>query len=389
MVEDYKKHYSLLCPGPINVSQRVLSAMQAYEIGHREAEFSALLKQIRCNLLTVAGLDPQKYSCVIITGSGSAGNEAVLSSALKPTDQVLSLSNGEFGRRLGDIAEIYCTKLMRQEQPWASTLDLVQLESTLQSTRIDWITMVHHETSTGELQPVAEVGALCAKYGTKLFVDAVSSFMADPIDLSACNVNFMTSSSGKALGMPPGLALVIGKKEDFETLSQIPPRNYYLNLARHYAYHEQHAQTPNTPAIHLFIALNEALLQILEEGVQNRFAHQSAKAQMLRAGLAACGLELYRPEAKLSNAVSSVRLPPQTNFEALRETLRAHQYVIYSGKGPLLGKIAQISTMGAIDDALINQFIDCFVLALHEQGAVDLPKNMHYTAQNRAKTAFS
>jgi len=371
-VDEYKKRYSLLCPGPVNVSPRVLAAMQAYEIGHREPEFSTLLKEVRRNLIAVAGLNSEEYSCVVITGSGSAGNEAVLSSAITATQQVLSLSNGEFGRRLGDIASIYNPNCMRQEQEWGSALDLERLENTLKSQRIDWITMVHHETSTGELQPVAEVGALCKKYHVKLFVDAVSSFMADRIDIAACNINFITSSSGKALGMPPGLALVIGKKSDFEALAQNPPRNYYLNLARHYEYHESCAQTPNTPAINLFIALNEALRQVLEEGVIERFQRQAAKVQLLRSKLADHGLELNNPKAELSNAVSSVKLPLGTNFERLRNDLRADNFVVYSGKGPLLGKIAQISTMGAIDESVIEDFIDSLLQALHNQGCIEL-----------------
>ena len=180
-MQDYHKRYYLMCPGPVNVSRRVAEAMIASEIGHREIEFSALLEDIHHNCLSLMGVSPEKYSLVIITGSGSSGNESVICSAIRPQDRVLALCTGEFGRRLGEISAIYNPNTTTYAQDWATQLDLTKVAQILEKEHFDWVLMVHHETSTGELQPVKEVGALCRKYGAKLFVDAVSSFMVDPL----------------------------------------------------------------------------------------------------------------------------------------------------------------------------------------------------------------
>ncbi|MBO4350747.1 MAG: alanine--glyoxylate aminotransferase family protein [Proteobacteria bacterium] len=361
-MDDYAKCYRLMCPGPVNVSKRVFNAMISSEIGHREKEFSTLLTAIRRNCLEVMNLSEKEYSLVVITGSGSAGNEAVISSAIQPHDHVLSLATGEFGQRLGQISSIYNPNTTIHRQDWATPLDLAKVEELLKKQHFDWVTMVHNETSTGELQPVYEVGQLCKKYGAKLFVDAVSSFMADPLDLKACNVTFMNTSSGKAIGMGPGLALVVGRIDEFEKLSSYPVRNYYLSLARHYDFYKNKLQTPNTPAISLFFALNEAFKIIIEEGAQNRLQYQALKARTLRTSLLEKGLRIYRPDHVLSNAVTSVCLPEHMDFDTLRQALRDRGFIVYGGKGPLANKIFQISTMGYVDCSDVNDLVE----AIHE-----------------------
>ncbi|MBR4985686.1 MAG: alanine--glyoxylate aminotransferase family protein [Proteobacteria bacterium] len=366
-MDDYSGHYCLMCPGPVNVSQRVMQAMIGSEIGHREIEFSALLENIRRNCLKIMNLPETSYAMVVITGSGSAANEAVICSAIQPDDVVLSLATGEFGRRLGDISKIYNPNTVIHAQEWGTPLDLAWVEDYLRTHRVDWVTMVHNETCTGELQPVREVGALCKKYGAKLFVDAVSSFMADPLDLVDCNVTFMSTSSGKAIGMAPGLSLVVGKIDAFEALTHYPVRNYYLSLARHYDFFVNKRQTPNTPAIALFIALNEALRMILEEGIQERLAFQAQKAAQFRNGICSLGLSLLHPDHVLSNAVSTVILPEHTGFSELREALRSRNFIVYGGKGPLMDKVFQVSTMGHVDLNDVNALIDALrdILADH------------------------
>ena len=363
-MEDHAR-FRLMCPGPINVSNRVSEAMISSEIGHRESEFSALLLNIKKNCLSLMRLDPEIYSMVVITGSGSAANEAVICSALQPQDHILSLVTGEFGRRLSEISAIYNPNTDALVQDWATPLDLEKVEQMLKDGHYDWVTMVHHETSTGELQPVKAVGALCKKYGAKLFVDAVSSFMVDPLDLNECNITFMSTSSGKGIGMGPGLSLVVGRIAEFEKLSTYPVRNYYLSLARHYNFYINKLQTPNTPGITLFIALNEALKIITEEGVDNRYQFQAHKARYFRDGLKSLGLRLLHPDHVLSNAVSSICLPDSMSFATLRNHLRERGFIVYGGKGPLADKIFQVSTMGAVTCDDIQDLLDALTDALH------------------------
>jgi len=322
-----------------------------------------LLRAIRSNALAVAGLS-DAYSVVVLTGSGSSGNEAVLSSAVSPGEKVLALASGEFGQRLGEISRIYNPDTQVQTHGWGEAIDLVRLEETLRSQRIDWVTMVHHETSTGVLNPVAAVGALCKRYGARLFVDAVSSFSADPLDMEAANITFMSTSSGKAIGTYPGLALVFGRREAFCALEHQPVRNYYLSLWRHYTFMEEKAQTPTTPAVPLFLALNRALELVLAEGVDARYGRHAALASYVRRELRLRGLTLFGESLVMSNAVTSVCLPEGVDFEALRQMLRQDGYVIYGGKGPLANKIIQISTIGYLDRAVLDGFFVAFDRAI-------------------------
>jgi len=158
--------------------------------------------------------------------------------------------------------------------------------------------------------------------------------------------------------MGPGLSIVVGRTSEFEKLSTYPVRNYYLSLARHYDYFTNKQQTPNTPAISLFIAMAEAFQIIAEESMQSRYQFQAQKASHFREGLAKLGLKLLRPDHKLSNAVSTICLPDNLSFETLREHLRSLGFIVYGGKGPLADKIFQVSTMGAVDFSDIDALLE-------------------------------
>ncbi len=244
-----KKHF-LFCPGPVNIAANVKDAVQN-EIGHRESEFSQLLGNINSKLLELYEIrDTKEYHPVVITGSGTAVNEAVLSSL--PGDlHILVLSNGEFGERLYDISKIHNknTKILKFD--WAENLDLERIEKYIKRNRVDVVAMVHHETSTGMLNPLEKVGLITKKYNKMFFVDSISSAGAEKIDLEKANVAFCTGTAGKAIGSLPGVAFVIGKKEEFEKLKDVPAKTAYLNLYNFYRYSTQFSQTPNTPAVQL------------------------------------------------------------------------------------------------------------------------------------------
>jgi 2-aminoethylphosphonate-pyruvate transaminase len=341
----------------VNVRPEVAAALTEYEIGHREDEFCALLAEVRENALAVAGIrDRAAYSAVVITGSGTAGNEAVLSSVVPNGEPVLCLVNGEFSGRLAQISRMYNSGTAVLEHAWGEPLDLAKLEERLSSRRVSLVTMTHHETSTGMLNPVVEVGTLCKRHGARLFVDAVSSFSADPLDLERGHVTFVSTSSGKALASYPGIALVIGRRDEFEKLTEISGRNYYLDLHRYYTFAEGSSQTPTTPAVPLVLALNRALELVLAEGLGARMARIRSSALEVRARLRRRGLKLLDETATLSSVVTCVRIPQGTTFETLRRGLRAEGFIIYGGKGPLADKIFQISTIGEVDAATVDRF---------------------------------
>jgi 2-aminoethylphosphonate-pyruvate transaminase len=363
----FRRSFHLLCPGPVNVDPRVAQALTAFAFGHREEEFEALLDVLRERIVQVATLDPKRYTSVVLTGSGTAANESVLASAPGLGRAVVVLTNGEFGERLARISTVHNPGTVVVEHAWAQPLDLAKVEETLAIHRPSLVAMVHHETSSGLLNPVAAVGALARKYGAQLFVDGVSSFSADPIDLDAAGVTFMSTSSGKAIGSFPGLSMVIGTHEAFRGLGHRPTRSHYLDLHRFYEFAEIHRQTPNTPAVPLMLALNEALGLALEEGVRERMQRLQGLAHRVRARARELGLAtLLEASVPQSSVLTSILLPDDVDFEAFRQALRVHGFVIYGGKGPFSGKMFQVSTIGEVDGDLIDAFFEVVREAIAE-----------------------
>ncbi|MDH5490718.1 MAG: aminotransferase class V-fold PLP-dependent enzyme [Myxococcales bacterium] len=358
----YQRTHHLLAPGPVNVARNVADALTLADICHREDEFEHLLVSVTGRLLEVAALDPSRYAAVVITGSGTAANEAVLSSVVERGGAVVALSNGEFGERLADISKAHCEVTFHIEHGWGAPLELERLERVLAANEISLVTMVHHETSSGMLNPVAEVGAICARHGVRLHVDAVSSFGSDRIDMEACGITFMTSSAGKALASYPGLSVVFGAHSAFAGLVH-RARTRYLDLGRHYRMAQERHQTPNTPAVPLFMALDQALANILAEGMEARAERLAALQAHLRDRLGGLGLEpLLGADVPQSNVLTTVQLPEEISYEALRLSLRARGFVVYGGKGPFEGRVFQVSAIGAIDEAIL----DAFFVALGE-----------------------
>jgi len=346
----------LLCPGPVNVHPEVASALTSFEFGHREEELSWLLDDLRRNFLAVAGVDAERYTAVFLTGSGTSANESVLATAVAEDDTVLVIQNGEFGERLARISRIYNERTVCVRHDWGERIDLDRVAEALSSHDVDVVVMVHHETSTGMLNPVEEVGRLAHEKGARFVVDAVSSFSADALDIERAHITFLTTSSGKAIGSYPGLAVVLGSHEAFRSLGSRSPRCHYLDLYRYYEFAENSVQTPNTPALPLMLALNRSLELILDEGMADRLERLAGLAAHVRRRARENDLEVVVESGPRSNVLTSILLPDGLPFEQFRQALREHGFVVYGGKGPYDDRMFQVSTIGSIDVGLIDDF---------------------------------
>lgn len=337
----------LFCPGPINIASNVKQATIENEIGHREPEFSTLLGEVNTKLLALFGQkNSKKYYPIVITGSGTAANETVLSS-LGKNKSILVLTNGEFGERLYDISKLHNKNTQILNAPWGEKIDLVKVAKFLKTNLIDVIVMVHHETSSGMLNPIFKVGLLAKKYKKTFVVDTVSSTGAEIIDIEKCNITFCTGSASKAIGSLPGISYVIGKRKAFEALENVAPKIMYLNLYKFYFYSKNFLQTPNTPAVQLFYAFNQALANILDDGgLRQRVKKIEVTAKKMRKGLREMNLKFLLPESEMCNFLTTVVLPANLDINRVKEGLKEHNIVIYDGKGPLKGKVFQIGHVG-------------------------------------------
>ncbi|AGH81049.1 hypothetical protein PCNPT3_05535 [Psychromonas sp. CNPT3] len=355
----------LFTPGPVNLASNVKMAIIKKDICHREVEFETLLNSIETKLLHIFDVDHNNYRAVIITGSGTAANESILSSIV--SDQhILILSNGEFGERLNNISKIHNKNTHILSFPWGKSLDLNIIEDYLSNNKIDIIAMVHHETSSGMLNSLSDIGKLTKKYGITFFVDCVSSAGVEIIEMDKCNIAFISSSSSKAIASYSGLSFVIGKTTEFEKLKDLPAKTTYLNLYTFYRFMCNWSQTPNTPAVHLFYALDQALSNLIDRGINNYYKDIRNKANILRRGITKLGLKFLIEPQQMCSMLTTVCVPSNIDVSILREKLRDKSIIIYEGKGCFLGKVFQVGNIGELSLHDIQYFLNCLKLILHD-----------------------
>ncbi|MGE5677159.1 MAG: pyridoxal-phosphate-dependent aminotransferase family protein [Pseudomonadota bacterium] len=348
----------LFSPGPVLVKDNVREALLHYDICHRGSEFEELFQDMQKNVNKLFNADDSYYS-VIVSGSGTSANETVLSSVFQKGDEALLIKNGVFGERLEEILQKYEIPTVQASFEWGEYPDVAKIEELLAANpKVKVVAMVFHETSTGMINPVKEVGALCKKYNKWYHVDSVSAAAGEYINVVENNITFTTSVGGKCVGAFPGSAYVCAKEEVLKTITKEQGRNVYLNLAKHYESAKESHQTPNTPNVTLFWALNQALKNIHSEGLDSQISRYKKCAAMLRNGMKELGLKLLLPEEHMSNTVTSVFLPEGKDLDTFIKAMESRGYVVYPGKGKYMKMgMFQVANMGEIYEEDCREFL--------------------------------
>jgi 2-aminoethylphosphonate-pyruvate transaminase len=349
------------------VAPEVQLALIHKQICHRVPDFEDVIKNVQKNLLKVYKADDQ-YTTLLITGSGTAANETTISSAFCPTDKVLLVNNGVFGDRLEELFDIHGIPATVVRYEWGQRAVAADLEDALkQNPDITCIAMVCHETSTCIINPVKEVGELAKKYQKKFFVDAVSALGGEDLDVIRDNIDFCTCSSNKCLASLAGVGIICARKSALESLPDGKPRNAYLNLRSLYRFSRKLHQTPNTPSVTMFIALDAAVTRLLKEGLDNQIARHQRCAKTIRDGVRNMGLKTLVGDDIASNTVTSVFLPPDVDIDGFIQALEDKGFTVYPGKGPLLkNNMFQIANMGMINEEMCRLFLDTMSETLKE-----------------------
>lgn len=353
---DTTQRMVLMNPGPVNVSERVRRALTGPDLCHRERDFSEILLRVRAKLLRFLGVGSD-YSAVCFTGSGTAAMEAATLACLSPGRKLLVIDNGVYGDRIARIAEIGRLPTRVLKYPWHERPDLGELEAALAGDpEIEVVAVIHHETTTGLINPLPEIGALCRRYGKSLLVDSISGMGGEPLDLARDGIGIVIGTANKCLQGQPGVSFVVARRDEIARMDRIPPRSLYLDLARTHARQEK-GEVTFTPAVQIFYALEAALDEILEEGVARRIARYGARARELREGFRRLGLEfLLRPEW-MSNTITTLRLPPGVTYARLHDELKKAGFIIYAGQGGLEKTVFRVANMGEITAEDIQRFL--------------------------------
>jgi len=353
-----KKQY-LFCPGPVNVSEAVKKSLPHLDICHRVPDFEKIMLSLQQNLHKIFKANSE-YTILLITGSGTAANETVISSFYLNRDHVLLINNGELGCRLEELLAIHGIKTTVLSYEWGSLPNLAEIENQLkQDKSITGMAVVFHETSTGMINPVKQIGKLSKQYGKTLFVDAVSALGGEDVEVVRDHIDFCTSSANKCLASYPGVGIICAKRSCLEATRHNKIKVAYLNLHRIWEYSEKYHQTPNTPSVTLFIALDAAVKHIVEVGLENQINRYRRNANVIRDGIKKMGLRMLLDGEHASNTVTSVFLPDNVDLDVFIQKLEVKGYTVYSGKRHLRKQgMFQIANMGAITEEMCVRFLE-------------------------------
>lgn len=351
-------------PGPVNVTPRVRRALLQPDICHREEEFSALLRAIREKILKIFGVS-RTHTVAVFSGSGTTALESMLSSFARRGQKILVLSNGVYGDRMKTILEAHDTPVRVLASDAGGFPELSGIESALKNdASIHAVAMVHHETSTGMLNPLEKVGPLVKKYKKILLVDAISSLGAEKIDFKKWSIDALAGTSGKCLHGFPGVSFVILSKKTAELLKHQKPKTLYLDLAQTLACEEKD-DTPFTPVVQIFYALDEALDELMDEGLFNRIRNYREKSELLEEGLMDLNLQFLIEKKFRSHVLTALWTPRNLSYENLHAALKKQGFIIYAGQSRLKGKIFRVSNLGDIQKKDIRGFLKSLKSILH------------------------
>lgn len=334
-------------PGPSNVHPRVSQSAGAPMLGHLDAYFLRVMDEVREMLRVV--FQTRNALTLPISGTGTAGMEAVLVNLIEPGDTIVVAINGFFGERLADIATRCGANVARVQYPWGAPVDPDPLKLELRNHRkIKAIALVHAETSTGVLTPLPELATLAHEHDALIVADTVTSLGGVDLRIDEWNVDASYSGTQKCLACPPGLAPVTFSKQAEEIINHrtYPVQSFYLDLTELRKYWQERAYHHTAP-ISMIYGLHEGLRLVIEEGLQNRFARHQKCSDALHAGLEAMGLTLFAQNLYRLPSLTSVCVPKSIDEKQVRKTLLSDFAIeIGGGLGEQTGQIWRIGLMG-------------------------------------------
>jgi 2-aminoethylphosphonate-pyruvate transaminase len=363
LAEKDATRYTLFNPGPVMTSTRVKAALIHHDICHRDEDYTGVVRRLEAKLRPVFGATPE-HDVLLVTGSGTAAMETALSSVVPAGRKLLTIANGAFGERLGDIADVHGLPHVRLRLPWGELVDPAAVEKLLKDDpAIAAVAVIRHETSVGLLNPVNAIGKLCRAHGALLVVDAVSALGAEELDVEADGIDLCFASSNKCLHAVAGVAFLCVAPRVWPLIAKSPPRSYYLDLRRYRRAKLELGQTPFTPAVSAFFALETALDELAEGGgVPARRALYQRRNFRIRRVLTSLGFTSFTNTGRESITISMFKVPPFIDAATLYDQLKMRGFVIYKAKGALAADHIQIANMGDLAD----QAIDALLAAITE-----------------------
>lgn len=345
--------YKLFIPGPVEVSSSVYKAMTTPVFGHRSPDFVELYQSVQPHLQQLFYTEDPVY---LSTSSAWGVMEGALRNLTEK--KVLNVCSGAFSDKWFDVAKRCGKDAHALKYDWGTPIDPEDVRRELATGAYDTITFIHNETSTGTMNPLAEIMEVVREFPEVIsIVDSVSSFSAVKIGKDELGIDVLLTGSQKALALPPGLALFSVSERAHERAEKLADRGYYFDFLEFRKNHEK-GMTPSTPVIPLIFGLRAKLEEIFAEGVEARYARHARLNDMVHAWIDRHGLETLPPRAFASKTLSCVKNLHEWDLSAIVEHLKSHyNCAIDGGYGKIKGTTFRISNMGDETDETVETLL--------------------------------
>ena len=347
---------NLRIPGPTSLPPSVKEAGGRQMINHRGPEFRELLERLQAGMKPYFGTTGD---IAILSAAGTGGLEAAIVNTLSPGDRVLGVSIGAFGDRFAKIAEAYGASVDRVSAEWGWAAAPDEVRERLGTADYKAVLLTHNETSTGVMNPVAELAAAIREQAPNILilVDTVSSLGAVPFDMDGWDIDVVATASQKAWMAAPGLAMVAASERAREAMKTSKMPRFYFDLPKHFEAMAS-GETPWTPAIAVAFQVDEGIRLMNEEGQAGVFARHVACAAATQAGLETLGFELFAEPTHRSRTVTAAWIPDGLDWKAFNGEIKRRDLVLAGGQGKLTGKVFRVGHLGSVTLGEILEAID-------------------------------
>jgi len=329
------KRNVLLNPGPATTSDAVKYAQVMPDICPREQEFVDIMTGVRQDLVKVVHGDPDKYTAIIFTGSGTIVQDVLVNSLVPEGKKLCVVNNGAYAARMVEIAGYYQIPCIDIKFPSTGLPDLAKVRETLEKDPdIAVVAAVHHETGTGVLNPIKEIGQMAHNVGAIFVVDTISTYGLMPIDIQDQNIDFLMSSAQKGLAGMTGASWTVGNIAEIVKSKDYPTRSYYCNLFMQYDFFDRVGEMHFTPPVQTIYALQQAIKEYFEEGEQARWERLTGCWEAIHKGLEDMGLKTVIEKDIQGHLVVTVQAPEDGRFDffKLHDYCYDRGFTIYPGK---------------------------------------------------------
>jgi len=359
----------LMIPGPTNISERVREVMSRPQQGHGSPEFTEKFgEMLKLARLAFKNNDGSQFA---FTGSGTLAMEASVVSTVQPGDKVLVLDTGYFGQRMASINEAHGAKVVQLQYPIGTHANPDDLKRKLREANFRAVFITHVDTSSAVLNPIKELVAECKNAGAFPVIDSVCGLAGEELDFDRLGADIVFTASQKAIAAPPGAVLIAVSNEllgYFQKRAK-PIEGWYLNLLRWKPIMDDPKTYLATPAVQIMLALREALLELKEEGLEERWKRHRVLAEKIREGLQRTDVRFVAEEGYRANTLTGFIVKDGMAPQVQKELRDAHKIEVARGLGDYGGKMIRIGHMGILNAEQADRTVKAVGQTLAKFGA--------------------